>query len=134
MAGAGTLEHVHDALSTEKYACLEALKACSDQEMMMVIIESDCTTLVSTMKKFGYELSPVGILIEHARSFIMLNFINVEFLFSPGSCNVCAHGLARIGFNREPDQQVFRFDTSRKMIYGDTYIFLMVPVNNFNRH
>jgi ribonuclease HI len=58
MVGADRLEHVHDALNTEMYACLETLKACSDQGMMRVIIESDCATLVSTMKKSGYELSP----------------------------------------------------------------------------
>jgi hypothetical protein len=110
MAGAGRLEHVHDALSAEMYACLEALKACSDQGMMRVIIESNRAALVSTMKKSGYELSPAGVLIEQARSFIMLNFINVEFLFSPRSCNVCAHELARIGFNGDPDQPVFWFD------------------------
>jgi hypothetical protein len=40
----------------------------------------------------------------------MLNFINVEFLFSPRSCNVCAHELARIGFNRDLNQLVFWFD------------------------
>jgi hypothetical protein len=59
MVGADRLEHVHDALNAEMYACLETLKACSDQGMMRVIIESNCATLVSTMKKSGYELSPI---------------------------------------------------------------------------
>jgi ribonuclease HI len=110
MAGAGRLEHVHDALSAEMYACLEALKAYSDQGMLRVLIESDCSILVSAMKKSGYEYSPVGVLIEEAKSFIMLNFVNVEFLFIPRSCNACADELARVGFTRDPDWPGLWFD------------------------
>jgi ribonuclease HI len=79
MAGAGRFEHVLDALSAEMYACLEALKACSDQGILKVIIGSDCSALVSAMKKYGYDYSLAGVLIEEAKSFTMLNFVNVEF-------------------------------------------------------
>jgi hypothetical protein len=44
--GANRLEHVHDALSVEMYACLEAPKACSSQGMLRVLIESDCCSCV----------------------------------------------------------------------------------------
>jgi hypothetical protein len=54
------------------------------------------------MKKSGYEYSLARVLIEEAKLFIMLNFVNVEFLLSPKSCNACAHELARVGFTRDP--------------------------------
>jgi hypothetical protein len=47
MAVASRLEHVYDTLSAEMYVCLEALKACSDQGMLRVLIEYDCSVLVS---------------------------------------------------------------------------------------
>jgi hypothetical protein len=98
------------------YARLDALKACLDQGMLRVLIESDFSVLVSAMKKPRYEYSPAGVLIEEAKSFIMLNFVNVEFLFSLRSCNACVHELARVGFTRDPDRSGLWFDPLPKPV------------------
>jgi hypothetical protein len=50
------------------------------------------------------------------RSFIMLNFVNVEFLFSLRSCNACVHELARAGFTRDLDRSGLWFDPLPKPV------------------
>ncbi|KAF8694077.1 hypothetical protein HU200_038533 [Digitaria exilis] len=78
--------------------------ACSEQGMMKIQIESDCSNLVSAMKKSNFDLSPAGVLFQDARLFISLNFVSVEFKYCHRSANECAHELARYGLSRDPDQ------------------------------
>jgi hypothetical protein len=41
----------------------------------------------------------------------MLNFVNVEFLFSHRSCNACVYELARVGFTQDPNRPGLWFDS-----------------------
>ncbi|KAF8722591.1 hypothetical protein HU200_022425 [Digitaria exilis] len=104
LAGSGRLTSVYDVLCAEMYACLHALSACSEQGMMKIQIESDCSNLVSAMTKSNFDLSPAGALFQDARLFISLNFVSVEFKYCHRSANECAHELARYGLSRDPDQ------------------------------
>ena len=50
MAGAGSIDVVHDAQCAEMVAWMIALEAASVNGMMRIIIETDCSCLVSALK------------------------------------------------------------------------------------
>jgi len=104
MAGAGKLESVHDAFCAEAQACLAPLTAMSNQGMTRIQLESDSCNLVSAMKSSAFDQSPAGVLLKEARHLIQLDFVDVEILFTPRSCNLCAHGLAHMSLSWDSDQ------------------------------
>ena len=110
MAGAGKLESVHDAFCAEAQACLAALTAMSNQGMTRIQLESDSYNLVSALKSSAFDQSPAGVLLKEARHLIQLDFVDVEILFTPRSCNLCAHGLAHMSLSWDSDQPCVWFD------------------------
>ena len=96
-AGAGCITHAINAIQTEATACFEALQAAVECGMGRIIIETDCTNLITALKSTEFDLATVGVIYRDIRSFILLNFSSVEFLYVPRSCNKIAHALAALG-------------------------------------
>ena len=103
---AGRLDSVHDAFCAEAQACLAPLTAMSTQGITRIQLESDSCNLAAALKSFAFDQSPAGVLLRKARQLIQLDFVNVnvEVLFTFRSCNLCAHGLARMSLSWDSDQ------------------------------
>jgi len=72
--------------------------------MTRIQLESDSCNSVSALKSIAFDQSPAGVLLRKARQLIQLDFVNVEVLFTFRSCNLCAHGLARMSLSWDWDQ------------------------------
>jgi ribonuclease HI len=97
LASAGRINVLHDALSAEIHGCLAALTAAMDQSMSHIILESDSTILVQALQSSDYDFSAASVLIREAKFLISMNFVHVDVVRAPRSCNSCAHELARVG-------------------------------------
>jgi hypothetical protein len=104
LAGAGRINFLHDALSAEIHGCLVAFSAAFDQGMSHFILESDSTVLVRALQSNDYDFSAAGVLIREAKFLISMNFVHVDVVHAPRSCNSCGHELARVGLSWDPDQ------------------------------
>uniref|UniRef100_A0A0A8ZJT0 RNase H type-1 domain-containing protein n=1 Tax=Arundo donax TaxID=35708 RepID=A0A0A8ZJT0_ARUDO len=60
--------------------------------MTRIRIETDSSILVTALRTCSFDQS-VGELFREAIEFIRLNFVKVEVVFAPRSCNKCAHEL-----------------------------------------
>ncbi|OEL23773.1 hypothetical protein BAE44_0015206, partial [Dichanthelium oligosanthes] len=97
---------VHDAVCAEAEACRAALQSASRHGITHCRIETDLTILVTALKSCSYDQATEGVLFKELRDLIRLEFIKVEIMFSPRSCNMCAHDLAHVGLSRDPNQSV----------------------------
>ena len=90
----------------------QLLTAMSTQGMTRIQLESDSCNLVAALKSFAFDQSPAGVLLRKARQLIQLDFVNVnvEVLFTFRSCNLYAHGLARMSLSWDSDQLCVWFD------------------------
>jgi len=104
LAGAGRINFLHDALSAEIHGCLAALSVAFDQRMSHFILESDSTVLVRALQSNDYDFSAAGVLIRETKFLISMNFVHVDVVHAPRSCNSCAYELARVGLSWDPDQ------------------------------
>lgn len=104
VAGAGRINVVHDALSAESQACLAALYVAIDHGLSQIILETDSTTLVDALQSRSYDFSACGVLFREAKFLMSMNFIRADVVHVPRSSNRCAHELARIGLNWDPDR------------------------------
>jgi hypothetical protein len=74
----------------EAEACVAGTKGAAALGYHKVICESDCQTLVYTLKSSSHELSEIGILLREVRRNCVgqfKNFENYEFMFCPQNCN-----------------------------------------------
>jgi len=55
MAGAGSVDVVHDAQCAEMVTWRMALEAASVNGMMTIVIETDCSCLVSALKSTAFD-------------------------------------------------------------------------------
>ena len=67
--------------------------------MSHIILESDSTILVQALQSSDYDFLPVGVLIREAKFLISTNFVQVDVVHAPRSCNSCAPKLARVGLS-----------------------------------
>jgi len=102
---AGRINVVHDALNTESQACLATLYVVAmDHGLSHIILETDSTILVDALQFCSYDFSACGVLFREAKFLMSINFIWVDVVHMPRSSNWCAHELARIGLNWDPDR------------------------------
>jgi hypothetical protein len=64
------------------------------------------------------DLCPASVLYREARDLIRLCFISVQVLHILRSSNKCAHELARLSFDLEPDQPHVWFDPLSSFVNG----------------
>jgi hypothetical protein len=64
------------------------------------------------------DLCPASVLYREASDLIRLCFISVEVLHVPRSSNKCAHELARLSFDWDPDQPHVWFDLLAGFVNG----------------
>jgi hypothetical protein len=57
--------------------------------------------LVRAIKSKEFDFTPEGDIYRDIRAFISLNFVSVNIVFRPRSCNKVAHALAAIGAREE---------------------------------
>jgi len=67
-------------------------------------LETDSTTLVDALQSRSYDFSASGVLFREAKFLMSMNFFRVDVVHVPRSSNRCAHKLARIGLNWDPDR------------------------------
>ena len=103
MAGSGRLKWVHDALSAEGEAYLEALKAAMEEGISRVAIETDSANLVAAIMTNRFDQAPGGVLFREIRVLLSLHFVTLSFSHVSRNCNGCAHELACSGLQRDPD-------------------------------
>lgn len=95
LAGTGKMASVQDALCAKAQACLAALQAMSANGMTCIQLETDSIALVTALKTCSYDQAPGGVFFKEARDLIRENFIKVDILFTPRSCNSVAYEMAR---------------------------------------
>ena len=103
VAGSGRLSAVADVLSAEGEACLAALHAAMARRISRVIVESDSTNLVSALSGSNFDRAPGGAIFCEACDLLAQFFVPVSISSIPRNCNRCAHELARLGLERDPD-------------------------------
>uniref|UniRef100_J3LH35 RNase H type-1 domain-containing protein n=1 Tax=Oryza brachyantha TaxID=4533 RepID=J3LH35_ORYBR len=103
-AGAGALSHLHEPMCAEAEACLNALKIATQLGISRMIIESDSAALVQALKTCDMDYALGGLRFREARNLINLDFLDVSIQHCKRSCNLCAHELARLGLNGDPNQ------------------------------
>jgi hypothetical protein len=118
LAGVGRIIVLHDALSAEIHRCLAALIATMDQGMSHIILERDSTILVQALQSSDYDFSAADVLIREAKFLISMNFVHVDVVHAPRSCNSCAHELARVGLSWDPDQSHVWTDPLPEFVYS----------------
>lgn len=104
MAGASRMYTTHSAFVAEAIACLQAMKCCLEQGMMMIQVETDCSNMVRAVRSSYFDYSMMGTIIQEIKNLVLFDFNYVQFVFVPRSCNRCAHELTACGFRRDPDQ------------------------------
>jgi hypothetical protein len=62
-----------------------------------IILETDALNLVKALTSTDFDLAPEGVIYRDLRSFFYLNFVSVQVVFVPRSCNKVAHELAALG-------------------------------------
>ena len=107
MAGAGSIDVIHDAQCAEMVAWMMALEAASVNGMMRIIIETDCSCLVSALKSTAFDQAPAGFWFMDTRIFMSLNFIFADVVFVPRDCNWCAHEMAHQYLYRDLGEHVW---------------------------
>jgi hypothetical protein len=106
LAGFGNLPAVHDSLTTEAEACVEALNTSMAVGISQIIVEKDLTNLVVALQSSSFDLAPGGVIFREARRLLELDFALRCIVFVPCTCNRCAHELARLGLARDPDAPI----------------------------
>uniref|UniRef100_A0A0A9CHE7 Reverse transcriptase zinc-binding domain-containing protein n=1 Tax=Arundo donax TaxID=35708 RepID=A0A0A9CHE7_ARUDO len=81
LAGAGTIYAVHDAQCAEMAACRMTLEATAANGMTRIIIETDCSIMVTALKSNAYDQALAGVWFRDARIFMSLNFSFVDIVF-----------------------------------------------------
>lgn len=104
MAGASNLAAVQDAQCREAQTCVAAFQAVANLGAPNVQLETDSAHQVKTLTSDDFDLSAASVLFREARTLIALRFELVEVMYTPRSCNSCAHELARSSLVRDPDQ------------------------------
>ena len=87
-------------------------------KVCLIILESDSTILVQALQSSDYDFSAAGVLIREAKFLISMNFVHVDVVHAPQSCNSCAHELARIGLSWDPNQSHEWTDPLPKFVYS----------------
>jgi hypothetical protein len=106
LAGFGNLPAVHDSLTAEAEACVEALNTSMAVGISQIIVEKDLTNLVVALQSSSFDLAPGGVIFREARRLLELDFALRCIVFVPCTCNRCAHELARLGLARDPDAPI----------------------------
>ena len=94
-AAAGKMNHVRSALHAEVIACMRAIEGAADLGAQRISFESDCLTMISALKGWGYDAAELGALFRAVRSMCHASFVFSEFMFCPRNCNHVAHALAQ---------------------------------------
>ena len=82
--------HLRDPLHYEAVACLTAIRIGANR----IILESDASNLVHSLKSNDFDRSAIGVMAKEARSLCLLNFDIFQFSFARCACNSTAHELA----------------------------------------
>jgi hypothetical protein len=85
-------------------SCLAAYIAATRSSHAIKIRISDSTVFVQALQSNDYDFSAAGVLIREAKFLISMNFVHVDVVHAPRSCNSCARELARVGLSWDPDQ------------------------------
>lgn len=93
-AGTGKLYHLQGALLGEADGCVAAMGATANLGIFRAIFESGSTTLVTAIKKGGYDLADTGVLMREAQSLSFLHFDHADFVYYSRHCNKVSHSLA----------------------------------------
>jgi hypothetical protein len=100
-AGAGRLQYLGSALQAEIEACSEAVQAAVVWGMGRIQLETDSLILAKALESKAYDLAPEGVMLRDIRSFLQLNFIQVNVVHVNRMCNGVAHTLATYGASQQ---------------------------------
>jgi hypothetical protein len=67
-------------------------------------LETDSTILVDALQSCSYDFSASGVLFREAKFLMSMNFLRVDVVHVPRCSNKCAHELAQICLNWDPDR------------------------------
>lgn len=118
LSGVGPL---HTALSAFHAECLGLWKSFANvhyRSISLLIIESDCLSLVTQLQSNGPNLSPFGHLLETLRS-LLFPSIACSLIYSPRSTNVVVHSVAQLGHGLSTD--VLWEHTSHHSVFGSLH-------------
>jgi ribonuclease HI len=118
IAGSGSISAVHDVECTEAQAYVAALQAASNQGIPRLILETDSMVTVKALQSDEIDLCPASVLYREARDLISLWFISVQVLHVLRSSNKCAHELAHLSFDWDPDHPHVWFDSLPSFVNG----------------
>ncbi|KAL6606756.1 hypothetical protein ACP70R_042409 [Stipagrostis hirtigluma subsp. patula] len=96
-AGRGSLKRAVNAFHAELVACLHGVVEAEKKGITRIIIETDAMMVKQAIETRAFDNGVMGGLIKHLHTYIMMNFTNLQVVFSPRECNSVAHALAASG-------------------------------------
>jgi hypothetical protein len=85
---------------------------------MLMLMQMQCSYGAKHLRCYNYDFSVAGVLTREAKILISMNFVHVDVVHAPRSCNSCAHELARVGLSWDPDQSHVWTNPLTKFVYS----------------